>query len=177
MVEADYECDYKLYIQKKRLLKALAFIFIYQIIFLIIVFLSLNCQVINIVYLIYFLDIDLIASISTYIIICKNIFRSKKKKVLILSSLNIYPDVQFLIDGDEYLIGKKQELVDGWIPNQRMISRLHAKIIRVDNQFFITDEESLNGTYLNGTKITKKQIKRLKIGDRIRFANVEFEVK
>ena len=31
MVESDYECDYKLYIQKKRLLKALAFIFIYQI--------------------------------------------------------------------------------------------------------------------------------------------------
>ena len=108
MVEADYEYDYKLYIQKKRLLKALSLIFIYQIIFFIIVFLSLNCQLINIVYLIYFLDIDLIASISTYIIICKNIFRSKKKKVLILSSLNIYPDVQFLIDGDEYLIGKKQ---------------------------------------------------------------------
>lgn len=177
MVEADYEYDYKLYIQKKRLLKALSLIFIYQIIFFIIVFISLNYQLINVVYLIYFLDIDLIASISTYIIICKNIFRSKKKKVLILSSLNIYPDVQFLIDGDEYLIGKKQELVDGWIPNQRMISRLHAKIIRVDNQFFIIDEESLNGTYLNGTKITKKQIKRLKIGDRIRFANVEFEVK
>ena len=105
MVESDYECDYKLYIQKKRLLKALAFIFIYQIIFLIIVFLSLNCQVINIVYLIYFLDIDLIASILTYILICKNIYRSKDKGVLILSSLNIYPNVLFLIDKDEYIIG------------------------------------------------------------------------
>jgi len=42
---------------------------------------------------------------------------------------------------------------------------------------FIIDEESLNGTYLNGKKLTKKYIKRLKIGDRIRFANVEFEVK
>mgnify|MGYP004440943043 CR=1 FL=1 len=175
MVESDYECDYKLYIQKKRLLKALAFIFIYQIIFLIIVFLSLNCQVINIVYLIYFLDIDLIASILT--LICKNIYRSKDKGVLILSSLNIYPNVLFLIDKDEYIIGKKNELVDGWIPNQRMVSRIHAKIVRVNNRFFIIDEESLNGTYLNGKKLTKKYIKRLKIGDRIRFANVEFEVK
>ena len=103
MVESDYECNYKLYIQKKILLKALAFIFIYQIIFLIIVFLSLNCQVINIVYLIYFLDIDLIASILTYILICKNIYRSKDKGVLILSSLNIYPNVLFLIDKDEYI--------------------------------------------------------------------------
>ena len=177
MVDSDYECDYKLYIQKKRLLKALAFIFIYQIIFLIIVFLSLNCQVINIVYLIYFLDIDLIASILTYILICKNIYRSKDKGVLILSSLNIYPNVLFLIDKDEYIIGKKNELVDGWIPNQRMVSRIHAKIVRVNNRFFIIDEESLNGTYLNGKKLTKKYIKRLKIGDRIRFANVEFEVK
>ena len=109
--------------------------------------------------------------------ICKNIYRSKDKSVLILSSLNIYPDVLFLIDKDEYIIGKKKELVDGWIANQRMISRIHAKIVRVNNRFFIIDEESLNGTYLNGKKLTKKYIKRLKIGDRIRFANVEFEVK
>ena len=177
MLESDYEYDYKLYIQKKRLLKALIFIFIYQIIFFIIVFLSLNLQLINIVYLIYFLDMDLIASILTYMITCKNMLRRKNEQVLILSSLNIYPDIQFLIDTDEYLIGKKKELVDGLIPNQRMVSRIHSKIIRVDNHFFIIDEESLNGTYLNGMKITKKHIKRLKIGDRIRFANVEFEVK
>ena len=55
---------------------------------------------------------------------------------------------------------KKKELVDGWIPNQRMVSRIHAKIVRVDNRFFIIDEESLNVTYLNGKKLTKKYIKR-----------------
>ena len=47
---------------------------------------------------------------------------------------------------------KKKELIDGWIANQRMISRIHAKIVRVNNRFFIIDEESLNGTYLNGKK-------------------------
>ena len=51
-------------------------------------------------------------------------------------------------DKDEYIIGKKKELVDGWIANQRMVSRIHAKIVRVNNRFFIIDEESDSFIYI-----------------------------
>ncbi|WP_455543026.1 FHA domain-containing protein [Intestinibacter sp.] len=177
MVDMDYKNSIKLYIQKKKLIKALIFIILYQLLFLIVVILSLYFQLINIVYLIYFLDLDLIASIATYIIIFKRIGKKKGEKVLILSSTNMYPYVQLLIDKEEYLIGKKRKSVDGWIPHQSTVSRIHAVIIRIDNEFFIIDDESLNGTYLNNQRINQSDIKPLKIGDRVRFANIEFEVK
>ena len=61
--------------------------------------------------------------------------------------------------------------------NQDVISKIHARIIRVGNNFFIKDEESLNGTYLNDKKINEYDVTPLKIGDIVKLANIEFKIK
>jgi adenylate cyclase len=51
------------------------------------------------------------------------------------------------------------------------ISRSHAEIIKEKDAYFIRDKKSKNGTYVNGTLITKARIKN---GDRIKIGRVEF---
>ena len=101
----------------------------------------------------------------------------QNKDILMMFSLNVYPEMQFLIDKDDFLIGRKIDLVNGYIENQDVISKIHARIIRVGNNFFIKDEESLNGTYLNDKKINEYDVRPLKIGDIVKLANIEFKIK
>ncbi len=54
------------------------------------------------------------------------------------------------------------------------VGREHAVIQFEDNAYWISDSGSVNGTYINDTRIQEKQ--RLLDGDRIRFARFEFEV-
>ncbi len=53
------------------------------------------------------------------------------------------------------------------------ISCRHATIEYKRLAFWLTDQESTNGTFVNGQRVTGKV--RLKHGDRIRFHNLEFE--
>lgn len=53
------------------------------------------------------------------------------------------------------------------------VSRNHAKIVRQRSQILIEDMKSRNGTYLNGTQITKPEV--LNDGDLIRICDVEFQ--
>lgn len=77
---------------------------------------------------------------------------------------------------DEFIIGKKQELVDGVISFNRMISRTHCKIVRQGNQFSVIDLNSANGTYVNRVRLQPEQSCTIKDGDVIRLANSEFQV-
>ena len=110
------KCIY--YIRNKRRKKFLILFLIYQLMFFITVVLSLNFQLINIVYLIYCLDVDIIVSIFTYLLIYKKPKKNKNKDILMMFSLNVYPEMQFLIDKDDFLIGRKIDLVNGYIENQ-----------------------------------------------------------
>ena len=177
MDEEQLREKYIYYIKNKRRKKFLILFSIYQLMFFITVILSLNFQLINIVYLIYCLDVDIIVSIFTYILIYKKPKKNKNKDILMMFSLNVYPEIQFLIDKDDFLIGRKIDLVNGYIENQDVISKIHARIIRVGNNFFIKDEESLNGTYLNDKKINEYDVTPLKIGDIVKLANIEFKIK
>ena len=97
------------------------------------------------------------------------------KDVYINNSLEFWNE--FLIDKDDFLIGRNIDSVNGYIENQDVISKIHARIIRVGNNFFIKDEESLNGTYLNDKKINEYDVRPLKIGDIVKLANIEFKIK
>lgn len=83
---------------------------------------------------------------------------------------------EITITKDEFTLGKKQELVDGVISFNRMISRSHCKITRQGNQFAITDLSSANGTYVNKVRLQPEQPCPIKNGDMIRLANSEFQV-
>lgn len=51
------------------------------------------------------------------------------------------------------------------------VSRNHAQIVKEDNQFFLCDLKSTNGTFLNGNKVEKQ---RLRHNDVIRCGEQEF---
>jgi hypothetical protein len=53
------------------------------------------------------------------------------------------------------------------------ISRLHCTILDEDDHFTIRDEDSSNGTYVNGKKLTPLEAFQLKDGDIIEFAPIE----
>ncbi len=49
------------------------------------------------------------------------------------------------------------------------ISNFHAKIICKDNHYYILDEASTNGTFINRNPVFKGKVKELENGDSIQF--------
>jgi len=74
------------------------------------------------------------------------------------------------------LIGRDDRLVT-LVINDAFISRTHAAIIQEDDEFYVQDLNSKNGTFLNGERLPagQRSAEPLKHGDRIRFHTVEFE--
>lgn len=97
-------------------------------------------------------------------------------KVIKLLARNQSPRFEVLIDKDNMLLGKKADAVDAVIPFSSMISRKHCRIIRIDNSFYITDEGSKNGTFVNNIRVMQGQQCRIKQGDIVRLAESEFQI-
>ncbi|MDD7643300.1 MAG: DUF6382 domain-containing protein [bacterium] len=79
----------------------------------------------------------------------------------------------FVIEGDSFIIGGRNEQADGQLLSDG-ISRSHARIIREEDQYYIEDLNSKNGTYLNGELLAYKQKRQVKPGDHLRFAREEY---
>lgn len=56
------------------------------------------------------------------------------------------------------------------------ISGLHAKLLFQDGTWKIEDLQSSFGTFLNGRKLESNQPVNIKVGDILKFANIEFKV-
>ena len=69
--------------------------------------------------------------------------------------------------------GKDTEHMDYIVVNESTISRRHALIEYKDYSFWIIDQGSSNGTFINNDRINNEI--RLKHGDKIRLHNYEFE--
>ncbi len=80
------------------------------------------------------------------------------------------------INKDEFVIGKKQDQVDGVISFNKMISRIHCKINTAANHYTITDLHSANGTFVNYVRLQPNQPHQIKSGDIIRLADSDFQV-
>ena len=70
-------------------------------------------------------------------------------------------------------IGSLMEYVDCVIQAEG-VSRFHAKIDNKENQYYITDLNSTNGTFLNGCMLNAHEPELLHTGDQLRFANQNF---
>jgi len=81
----------------------------------------------------------------------------------------------FAIHEDSFIIGKKKDAVDGWIDDST-ISRIHARVERRDKEFYLVDLNSTNGTYVNGRLLGMNESVRLRAGDTVRFAEIEYTV-
>lgn len=55
------------------------------------------------------------------------------------------------------------------------VSRRHGRLLRKDNEWFVEDMASTNGTFVNGVKIPPHQITPIHNGDILRFGQVELE--
>lgn len=100
----------------------------------------------------------------------------------VLSALPVLISVQpelrenIIIGKEELLIGKLKNQVDIFL-NHPGISRLHAKIERKTEGSFLTDLNSTNGTFLNGTRLQANECREVKTGDEIFFAGAGYYFK
>lgn len=79
----------------------------------------------------------------------------------------------FVIKEDSFLLGGRNEQADGQL-SASDVSRNHARITREDEQYYIEDLNSRNGTYLNGELLAYKQKCPVNPGDHLRFAREEY---
>jgi hypothetical protein len=99
---------------------------------------------------------------------------SRRKDRLVLKSRNRdYPDLE--MQGESFLIGKKKDAVDGLL-KARGISRIHGKLTKEGEEYYLTDLNSTNGTYLNGGRLEVNEKARIHEGDLVGFAGVEYIV-
>lgn len=72
-----------------------------------------------------------------------------------------------------FLIGSQREEVEGFIADET-ISRIHAKILKENEQYYLEDMNSTNGTYHNGTLLNYRERVLLEKNDKVSFANVGY---
>lgn len=101
---------------------------------------------------------------------------NKKKKNMKLVAMNSSAPFEIMITKDEFILGRKQELVDGVISFNKYIGRSHCKIIQYENRYVIIDLDSTNGTYVNRVRLQSNQQCPIENGDLISLANSEFQV-
>jgi pSer/pThr/pTyr-binding forkhead associated (FHA) protein len=66
--------------------------------------------------------------------------------------------------------------VDGCIPAET-ISRLHARIIKEGDLYFLEDLNSTNGTWAEQMQLDPYELFPVEDGMRVTFASAEYEVK
>lgn len=85
--------------------------------------------------------------------------------------------ISFSINKDDYSIGKNPDKVDGVIVDNPIVSRVHCRILRRGNRYFIMDAGSANGTYVDNRKLMPNEEVEIDIYSKIRISNIEFIVK
>lgn len=96
---------------------------------------------------------------------------------LILSGVKTPVKIDILVTKPEFLIGKKEDAVDGVIAFNNAVSRVHCKIVFEGGQYYVIDLGSANGTFINGVRIQPDQKKQVKAGDKVQLANSAFLLK
>lgn len=99
--------------------------------------------------------------------------REEKRYGLLLKSKNPdYPDLK--MEGTSFLIGKRKESVDGWVPAPT-VSRIHARIIKEEGCYLLEDLNSTNGTWAGQHQLNPYELFPLDNGMRVAFAGAEYE--
>ena len=78
----------------------------------------------------------------------------------------------FKMQKEVVTIGRNPSICD-LILDETGIGRMHAEIHHNQGQYYIKDNQSLNGTYVNGKRITSNQYFQLNTGDLIKIAHKE----
>ena len=76
---------------------------------------------------------------------------------------------------DSYLIGKLKSKVDIYI-DDASVSRILARIQKEENEYYLCDMNSTNGTYLNGRRLGIQEKVPIHVSDEITFAGLGYYV-
>ena len=80
-----------------------------------------------------------------------------------------------VLDRDTLIVGKMPAQADV-VLEESVISRIHAKLERRQDGYFITDQNSTNGTYVNGERLEAYECRKLRTADEIYFASLGYYV-
>lgn len=86
--------------------------------------------------------------------------------VLVSMEPERWPDLH--LSGERQIIGKLEERVDLVVPAPE-VSRIHAQVQERVNGYYLTDLNSKNGTFINGTRLETNESCKLKEGDQIQL--------
>ena len=82
---------------------------------------------------------------------------------------------EIIVTGVNFIIGSSPELCQYCVPNNSLISRRHARIVKASNDAYsIQDILSTNGTYVDEQRLEAGQTVMLRSGSKIQLANEMF---
>lgn len=101
--------------------------------------------------------------------------RPQPKSSLRVVAVNAPNRVEIDVTKDHFVLGRNSA-ADGIISFNNKIGRMHCSIDRQHGRYSVTDMDSKNHTYLNGTQLEPGRAYPLKNGDKLRLANSDFKI-
>ena len=98
-----------------------------------------------------------------------------RRERLVLVSQDIRRSRDLVVESAISLIGKSRDMADVCIPLD-VVSRVHARLDFTQEGIFLTDLNSMNGTFVNEKRLTPNQRVPVREGDLISFATVHFKL-
>lgn len=95
--------------------------------------------------------------------------------LLTLTRINSREPEHIVLLQDQYIVGKLSTEAD-LVIRDSSVSRVHAKIQRIDGQYILCDLNSTNGTFLNERRLMIQERVLIQPGDKIAFARAEYQV-
>ena len=78
-----------------------------------------------------------------------------------------------LLDQELLIVGKLKTAVDVVLPYPT-VSRVHAKIRKIQGKFYLMDLNSRNGTFVNGRVLESGEEYELRDQDEVQFADISY---
>lgn len=94
---------------------------------------------------------------------------------LVLVSMDPREKDSIVLERDSYIVGKLPSQCD-IVLNHPSVSRVHAKLERLGNDYYLCDMNSTNGTYLNGKRLMVNECVKIRPADEIAFARMGYHV-
>jgi len=98
---------------------------------------------------------------------------SVKKEALCPMLISAENTEKVLLTKFPFYVGSMPDYMD-YVINKDTVSRFHAKFIKYEEQIYLSDLNSTNGTRVNGRELNVKERVMLSEGDRILFADAEY---
>lgn len=99
----------------------------------------------------------------------------ERKKLLLLHQRTGEVIAMVVADGEPFRLGKGKEN-NYCITGNSAVSRRHAYIVREQDNFYLSDDSSTNGTFVNGRRLEVGEQLLLSHGDGVVLADEEFTV-